>query len=254
LEVCRICSSKIKLENMEKHVKGCQKKCLLKQQIEERNARITSLLEQLREEYQSVNEKQERTCEEESFRRVAKLLLCSEKKKERNTRRSSLVGVKSEKSFKDKFEQYIEEYEYENGEHDLLHKILENCREKGYLEKRVNAIEIITLNSDQNESESFADKCCKSDEAEDQEGKGSAEAKKFKLPKYTSFEDESILSAKSSFALNEENNGLSKSSNLFSTHFREMCSTTKRSLRKNSHEIEYDDLYKHYVSLQDIAF
>lgn len=43
-----------------------------------------------------INDKVERTKEEEEFRLVAKLILCSDKKKERNKiRRSSLTGVKS---------------------------------------------------------------------------------------------------------------------------------------------------------------
>lgn len=51
-----------------------------------------------------INERVERTQEEDNFRKVAKLLLCSDKKKERNViRRSSLAGVRSEKSFKDRF-------------------------------------------------------------------------------------------------------------------------------------------------------
>jgi len=43
-----------------------------------------------------MSDKAERAKEEEDFRLVAKLVLCSDKKKERNKiRRSSLTGVKS---------------------------------------------------------------------------------------------------------------------------------------------------------------
>jgi len=40
LEVCRICTNKIKLSNIEKHVKNCQKKGLLKQELHQKNKEI----------------------------------------------------------------------------------------------------------------------------------------------------------------------------------------------------------------------
>ena len=49
MSVCRICSYKIKLENMEKHVKLCQKKCVFKQQVEDLNAKIANLMEELKD-------------------------------------------------------------------------------------------------------------------------------------------------------------------------------------------------------------
>lgn len=42
---------------MEKHVKLCQKKCVLKQQVEEINAKIGSLMEELKDEYKLINER-----------------------------------------------------------------------------------------------------------------------------------------------------------------------------------------------------
>lgn len=44
-----------------------------------------------------------------------------------------MAGVKSEKSFRDKIEELIEEYEYDHGPHFILHRILEASRQKGYL-------------------------------------------------------------------------------------------------------------------------
>jgi hypothetical protein len=244
LEVCRICSYQIKLENMERHVKVCQKKCQLRQLIEERATAISALLEDLKSEFQLINEKAERTEEEESLRRVAKLLLCSEKKKERNViRRSSLVGVKSEKSFKDKFEQIIEEYEYDHGEHFILHRILEASRQKGHFEKRLNTVEINTLNSEQNDSESPQLEGDGKLEDEEEEGR----PRKAKLA--ASLEYEKADSIRSSEILPQLN---SNSSDLSSRFLRDI--PTKRSLKKHTKDLAYEDVCKHYVSLQDITF
>lgn len=177
VEVCRICSAQVKLEGMERHVRLCQKKCQLRQAVEEKAAAIGGLLEELKAEFQLISDKAERSEEEEELRRVAKLLLCSEKKKERKAvRRSSLAGVRSEKSFRDRFEELIEEYEYDHGHHFILHRILEDSRQKGYLEKRLNALEVAALNSDHCDSDSHS-RLEEEDLAAEDGATGAAEAK-----------------------------------------------------------------------------
>jgi hypothetical protein len=237
---------------MERHVKVCQKKCQLRQLIEEKSNAIAALLEELKTEFQLISDKPERSEEEESLRRVAKILLCSEKKKERNAiRRSSLAGVKSEKSYRDKVEEVIEEYEYDHGHHFILHRILETSRQKSYLEKRVNALEISTLNSDHYDSDSPHLKSDSKleemlgDRVEEEDEAAARKSKVAKSMEYGEGEDK-VLSSQQILPEN------SKSSD-FSSHFLRDI-PTRRSLKKRTKELAFEDVFKHYVSLQDIAF
>lgn len=145
-EVCRICSAQVKLFNMERHVKSCQQKYLLKRQLEQKYQQFQQIFDSLRERYNQINEKTQRTEQDDKFRRVAKALLFIDRKKERTLIRRCSVGVKSQKSSKEKVESYIEQYEEEEGEHEILHQMLENCRQRRQIEKKLNSVEISCLN------------------------------------------------------------------------------------------------------------
>lgn len=56
-EVCRICFNKVLLRNVEKHVRECQQRNILRQNIEEKKSELTQLKASLKEKCEEINMK-----------------------------------------------------------------------------------------------------------------------------------------------------------------------------------------------------
>lgn len=54
-EVCRICFNKVLLRNVKQHVRGCQKRNILKQNIEEKKYELTQLKVSLKGKCEEIN-------------------------------------------------------------------------------------------------------------------------------------------------------------------------------------------------------
>jgi Fe-S cluster biosynthesis and repair protein YggX len=134
MEVCRICEARVSLEGMERHVRTCQRRSTLRQQIEDKNAELQKLYGELKKVYEKVSEEAWKSEQDQRFRIVARVVLSREQKKERTImRRASLTGVKSEKSIRNKVETVLENYLDEYGEHEVLENIQRALGEKVFL-------------------------------------------------------------------------------------------------------------------------